>query len=1393
MSGVRTMPPPPPPSYPYHREFSSRFDTDGYERDRGVRHNHRSRSRSPMRRIIDEFEFGDSYRAERSLVRYQFPPRTWHPKDSASIPYVQKDHHGVSDKRESGFHGVNGMNVSKPIPTFGPSTKTPFKTQRNGDGPGVRIIPPRRLSLPPRHVPPYGSSTNNPYGPLPPRHVPPPYGPSINNPFTPQHNGDYSFPSRPSETKVEKTVFDAVHDPSQSSKDISIQFDLPIEQDLSPYLDDFCRFRRLGRFKEARDLYQSKLAKHSTIPYILIHYAEMLVVSGDYKSFQELIYPSRDEQKDSKSATDGKLKTNFELLKLVTRSPVWNYTIAAMETVRGVLEDLADEQVMGSTEVQLLSLCLQVLSYLKSSSHSQVVSQAVQDAKALLDLELIYYRLLSEARIWDFRDLLISAVSLFGWPETIAMLFKSKDTDTSLARIHEDWAQLGNDESIILGLLDVFTSLMLQTRPIDQPPHLPPPALVEHARIFAESVQKDNADNMNTRPFIQWILAKTWWETRPTPRGATIDDFQGLLLEQGDDIHLPVFVPINHSEKPGWAMVTVRSKAAQRSAVEVALGAAMEGDDLYLQALALKILCRQSQDPMKLLDVLSALQLDLQGDIEGFLGTCLARYLLLQGQNEADEKALLRSLKQLDNVSGNSYLHSGINPSFLWARDVIQDHISTKVTGEQTQSPSWGRNLRIYGPRLPQYIATFIEDNFRLNVPPPMSISFNIIGKKNTNKDADAPPKRVSFKITDHKDTQKGANPSPSPPPYPQYPTYELDREDWRNRPASPVYDRTGQPPPATHNTVRDPYPRDSYHRDPHPRDSYHRDPHHRDYDSYDDEHWSDDPEGYARRSWSSRDESAHQRDKEFDRLELERVKAEVAALKLDNDKRKLDNELRKQNLAQEQAHEDRDALARERLERLGLPAEKPEMPNLYHERQNVKPSEPPAHEGKPTGDQGTADNGHNNSTKTNMELKVEADRKELSFSSKFLKDNTVTIIVRNTDNPEETGYYQMDSTGFLFKPAREMDDKELAALAKVSRADFGPTPKERKQDDPSRTAQPPLVHRSTLPKGATVVTLPENDSHDSEEAIANALGIGKETNATSTPTTGKGTGPTTIKPSKQQHLAKSTLRAQNRSSSRASASSADSSSQLKPAAAARKHKGTGDWPKNNPTTKESSSDPTQKAPPPPHKPLSEEVIGELNAEAAARQLRTRGTWDTRAERDSKPDLGVDAGGPDDDDDDGWDGPRVFDLDDLKNNTNRMDRAPTPPPRRSTMEGTPVENAPAPPPRRSTVENADDEEDWIRPTAAVAAKKDAETPLITGKFPSTSKKGEEKASSSKKGGPAQKASSSNNPTTGSAAANNNNQKIAEDAEENNSEYEWARKISERLTGANEYIDQDLPL
>ncbi|KAK3495699.1 hypothetical protein B0T13DRAFT_303484 [Neurospora crassa] len=543
-----------------------------------------------------------------------------------------------------------------------------------------------------------------------------------------QQNNEQPTTTQPSNDQLKNKVVDAIHDPSLSTKDITIRIGLPIEQDISLDLESFCRLRRLGRFSAARKVYESKLVQHSTAPYILVQYAEMLVVSGNYKGFNKLIYPE-----ESASAADHNLETNFALLKLVAHSET-RYTTNAMKTVLSVINSMKGAQLVGSTEIQIFSLCLQIMCYLKAAVHEDVVSEAVINAKRVFEWKSLYLRLLGEARIWDFRDILVGAASLFGWEEISFMLFGSKTLDQVLNMIHQDWLQTGDDEATVLGLLDIFASLILHGRPLDPTRQPSLSSFARHARVLAEMAQKNNPDNMNTRPFIQWILAKTVIEMTPVPKrpdGVTLQNFMGLLLDQGDEIQLPVFVPLWYSSKPGWGMVSARSNPAQRTAVEVALGAAMQGDDFHLQALALKILCLQSQDPSNLLDALLALQLKTQGDHDGFLRTWLAKYLI--ADTSTDHEALLETLAQSMKFVDSSKRHYMANPSLVWATKAIEDHLLERVSGQEIQAPHWGYWFSKHGRDLPQYIMDFVIRHYYRGPPSSTRVSFKVPEEKNRN------------------------------------------------------------------------------------------------------------------------------------------------------------------------------------------------------------------------------------------------------------------------------------------------------------------------------------------------------------------------------------------------------------------------------------------------------------------------------------------------------------------------------------------------------------------------------------------------------------------------------------------------------------------------------------
>ncbi|KAK4129854.1 hypothetical protein BT67DRAFT_267129 [Trichocladium antarcticum] len=216
------------------------------------------------------------------------------------------------------------------------------------------------------------------------------------------------------------------------------------------------------------------------------------------------------------------------------------------------------------------------------------------------------------------------------------------------------------DEASTLGLLDLFTSLVLRD-PSDgmKSRNL---LLLREARALAESAQAHDEGLMRSRPFIQWLLAKAALEMQnPNPLdrrdGARLGDFGGLMIDQGKGIHLPLFVPgRNITNKPDWAMFSSRSSDATRRVTEVAAGAAHDIGDHTLQAEALKLLALQSLDPRRWMDTLAHLQLETQGDREGYLTTCLAKYLVSAGNSE--EAILLRDLTKLDSTGGGGTSHT---------------------------------------------------------------------------------------------------------------------------------------------------------------------------------------------------------------------------------------------------------------------------------------------------------------------------------------------------------------------------------------------------------------------------------------------------------------------------------------------------------------------------------------------------------------------------------------------------------------------------------------------------------------------------------------------------------------------------------------------------------------
>lgn len=153
---------------------------------------------------------------------------------------------------------------------------------------------------------------------------------------------------------------DLIHDPSQVSKDMSIRLELDLEEDWEDELEEFCRLKRLGLFKKAKEHFLSKLGHVNTMPYIRVQYAEMLQSCGDFKSLQHLEFlpelPSSPTEETTDDRNRGKLVANHTLLDFLSQRPTSKYITAAWRAVRQTLRDFPTESPIGSTEVSCADL-----------------------------------------------------------------------------------------------------------------------------------------------------------------------------------------------------------------------------------------------------------------------------------------------------------------------------------------------------------------------------------------------------------------------------------------------------------------------------------------------------------------------------------------------------------------------------------------------------------------------------------------------------------------------------------------------------------------------------------------------------------------------------------------------------------------------------------------------------------------------------------------------------------------------------------------------------------------------------------------------------------------------------------------------------------------------------
>lgn len=311
------------------------------------------------------------------------------------------------------------------------------------------------------------------------------------------------------------------------------------------------------------------------------------------------------------------------------------------------------------------------------------------------DWRRIYRQLLSEDRIWDFRDAFVAVCTSYGTRNALDAFF---DYSSPIEGLILDWQTDSQDESTELALLDLLSFIALATDTSPGVGHL-----TETCLHLAEPIGNSLLDNsphiIHSRPFVQWVIAKSvaWSEIG---KFKYLTDYRGHTVFPLFEPGMPYYVPMCR-ENPGWLPPDLIPTA--RQSLQMALDTSREIHDYRTEARCLQELSLRTRDPSRPLQELAELQRSKQHDMDGYLATCLTRYLAC---GDAETKsALMEDMESFGPWEEPSDL---VNPTGAAARDVIWRALS--LSSAEGSGQSIKAALRYYS-YLPKSFQRTIDSN----------------------------------------------------------------------------------------------------------------------------------------------------------------------------------------------------------------------------------------------------------------------------------------------------------------------------------------------------------------------------------------------------------------------------------------------------------------------------------------------------------------------------------------------------------------------------------------------------------------------------------------------------------------------------------------------------------
>ncbi|KAK2049292.1 hypothetical protein LZ31DRAFT_591010 [Colletotrichum somersetense] len=363
--------------------------------------------------------------------------------------------------------------------------------------------------------------------------------------------------------KEPQTSKPSFHIDPKAPQDVTLHLEMDVTEDIEEELEEFSKLRRIGHFNAAKRYFEEYLESYIDNAYVLDQYGQFLGEISDVHTLTKLAreYPTGDLDK----------VTSANWFLVCERARQFDGDIGPQRNrdkrpnLRRLLRSWPN---LDSTELQCLINDLRV-----------VKARAGETEHSAAEYGELYAYLQHEDRIWDFRDLCYGLLALKALKKTIHCLFNkhlsslNENAAGVTQIIQQHWG--GSDEVTNLALLDILTAFTMGAldaanyqyeNSLDDSEELhSAKTYLKTARHYANQVLRQNPLNLRSRPYLQWVLAKTLVEKSTDTarygqvalskylgnlRGETqfgTGAFGGLLPFQDTVYYMPV-----QDEAPDW-------------------------------------------------------------------------------------------------------------------------------------------------------------------------------------------------------------------------------------------------------------------------------------------------------------------------------------------------------------------------------------------------------------------------------------------------------------------------------------------------------------------------------------------------------------------------------------------------------------------------------------------------------------------------------------------------------------------------------------------------------------------------------------------------------------------------------------------------------------------------